>query len=60
MLKGYNSGVNIDENKLLMLANAKRQFADLTDFEVTNKCISRISLNELSDKKIVIQVKELV
>jgi hypothetical protein len=52
--------VNIDENKLLMLANAKRQFADLTDFEVTNKCISRISLNELSDKKIVIQVKELV
>lgn len=49
---------NINENRLMMLANAKRDWADLTDFEVTKPTINKVEENELTSKKIFITVSE--
>lgn len=49
---------NMNEKRLLMLAKAKRDWADLTDFEIERKCINQIDENELTNKKINIVVSE--
>ena len=49
---------NINEQRMMMLANAKRDWADLTDFEVTKKTINVVKENELTDKKITITVSK--
>lgn len=49
---------NINEQRMMMLANAKRDWADLTDFEVTKKTINVVEENELTDKKITITVSK--
>lgn len=49
---------NMNEKRLIMLAQAKRDWADLTDFEVEKKCINQVDENELSGKKISITVSE--
>lgn len=54
--QAFNQELN--ENKMMMLAKAKRHWADLTDFELTVKCISKISPNELTEKRINIQIKK--
>jgi len=51
-------GAEVNEKKILLIAQAKRELADLTDFEINVKCISTLSPNEFTDAKLTIQIRE--
>ena len=53
-----SGGQEVDENKMLLIAKAKRELADLTDFETSVKCISTLSPSELTEARMSISIKE--
>jgi len=46
----------INEEMLILMAEAKRDWADLTDFEKSSECINKQKPNEFTAKKITVKI----
>ena len=48
----------INEKKLMVLAEAKREWADLTDFEVTTNSFNKVEPNEFTKKGAIVTISK--
>lgn len=46
----------INEEVLILMAEAKREWADLTDFDKSSECINKQKENEFTRKKITVKI----